>query len=115
MRLPLGMPHMMQQFYHDADPFRWHLNVFLKAIKEVPQILQIGLQNANGFPSWFKLHRQALIDDELFGGLSKKQDIVVHKGMLIPVSLEFAFRPPWGAGPNHCSEMPSAHRRVAHA
>jgi len=76
--------HMMQQFYHDADPFRWHLNVFLKAIKEVPQIVQMELQNVEGFSAWFRPHYQELKDDELYGLLSKNRDFVVHRGMLVP-------------------------------
>ena len=76
--------HMMEKFYHDADPFRWHLNVFLKAIKEVPQIIQMELQNEEGFPDWYKPHRLKLNNDELFGVLSKNRDTVVHKGMLVP-------------------------------
>lgn len=78
--------HMMQHFYHEADPFRWHLNVFQKAIKEVPQILQMELQNVGGFPVWFKSHRDALNRDELYSLLSKNRDLVVHRGMLIPNS-----------------------------
>lgn len=76
--------HMMQQFYHDADPFRWHLNVFLKAIKEVPQIVQMELQNAEGFSAWFRSPRQELAEDDLFKVLSKNRDFVVHRGMLVP-------------------------------
>lgn len=76
--------HMMESFYHEADPFRWHLNVFLKAIKEVPQIIQMELQNEIDFPEWFKPHRTDLNNDELFGVLSKKRDFVVHQGMLVP-------------------------------
>lgn len=76
--------HMLERSYHDADPFRWHLNAFMKAIKEVPQILQMELQNEEGFSDWFRTHHQALKDDNLFGVLSKKRDIVVHKKMLVP-------------------------------
>ena len=30
--------HKMEEHYHNADPFRWHLNAFLKALREVPQL-----------------------------------------------------------------------------
>ena len=31
--------HMIEEHYHQADTFRWYLNAFLKAIKEVPDLL----------------------------------------------------------------------------
>ena len=34
--------HMMEQHYHSADQFRWHLNVFMKALKEVPDLIAQG-------------------------------------------------------------------------
>lgn len=78
--------HMMEQFYHAANPFRWHLNVFLKAVKEVPQIIQMELQNVEGFSQWFKEIRSCLYCDPLLQALSKQRDFIVHKGMLVPKS-----------------------------
>ena len=78
--------HMMEQFYHSADPFRWHLNVFIKAIKEVSQIIQMELQNEKGFAKWYKNERTNLNNDPLMSALSKRRDIIVHKGMLVPNS-----------------------------
>lgn len=47
--------HMMEHFYHEADAFRWSLNSFLRALKEVPQLLQMelqrGLASLSGTPS----------------------------------------------------------------
>lgn len=78
--------HMMEDFYHAADPFRWYLNVFLKALKEVPQLIQMELQNERGFSDWFKLKRSTLQNDPLMAALAKHRDLVVHKGMLVPNS-----------------------------
>ena len=78
--------HMVEQYYHVADPFRWHLNAFLRAMKEVPQLLQMELQNAPGFKAWFAAQRGALRADPLIGVLSEHRDFVVHQGMLIPKS-----------------------------
>jgi hypothetical protein len=78
--------HSLEQFYHNADPFRWHLNAFLKSIKEVPQLLQMGLQNEVGFPSWFRSEQARLTSDPLMEFLSKQRDIIVHRGMLVPSS-----------------------------
>ena len=78
--------HMMEEYYHAADPFRWHLNVFLKALKEVPDLLQMAMQNQEGFPSWFREQREHLISHPLTTVLSKKRNFVVHNAMLIPQS-----------------------------
>jgi hypothetical protein len=41
--------HRMEAYYHEANPFRWHLNAFLKALDEVPSMLKMALQNETGF------------------------------------------------------------------
>lgn len=78
--------HMMEQYYHSANPFRWHLNVFLKALKEVPDLIQMALQNETGFSQWFKDERVKLREDPLIDALSKHRDFVVHRSMLLPKS-----------------------------
>jgi hypothetical protein len=81
--------HTLEEFYHYADPFRWHLNAFLKSLKEVPQLIQMGLQNEDGFPDWFATARTGLRADPLMKVLFDHRDFVVHRGMLVPDS--------WGA------------------
>ncbi len=78
--------HTLEQFYHYADPFRWHLNAFLKAIKEVPTMLRMELQNEQGFPEWFRGETAKLRENDLLSFLSKQRDFVVHQGMLVPKS-----------------------------
>jgi hypothetical protein len=78
--------HMMEKYYHNADPFRWHLNVFLKALKEVPDLLLMAMQNEAGFPAWFREQRNQLGADPLIAALSKRRDLVVHRNMLVPQS-----------------------------
>ena len=57
--------HGLEEHYHFADPLRWHLNAFLKSLKEVPQLLQMGLQNQKGFSKWYAAERR---DDHLCPG-----------------------------------------------
>lgn len=78
--------HMVEEYYHVTDPFRWHLNAFLRALKEVPQLLQMELQNEPGFKDWFSTQRDSLRGDPLIRVLSRHRDFVVHRGMLIPKS-----------------------------
>src|SRR5258708_4027300 len=79
--------HTMEDWYHFADKFRWSLNIFLKAINEVPKLASVELQNEIGFPKWFRDHKQALKDDPLIKFLFKSRDIVVHQKMLVPKSM----------------------------
>lgn len=78
--------HKMEVFYHFADPFRWYLNVFLKALKEVPDLLEMAMQNEHGFKEWYKDHKRQLRTDPLIAALSKHRDLVVHRSMLVPES-----------------------------
>ena len=78
--------HALERYYHDAEPFRWHLNAFLRALKEVPQLITMELQNEAGFVAWFRDHRGKLASDPLLNILSKRRDFVVHRGMLLPDS-----------------------------
>ena len=78
--------HMMEKHYHSADEFRWHLNVFLKALKEVPDMISMELQNEKYFPAWFRTQRKTLFDDPLMQAFSKGRDQIVHREMLVPKS-----------------------------
>lgn len=78
--------HMVEQYYHIAEPFRWHLNAFLRAMKEVPQLLQMELQGYPGFKGWYATKRRALSDDPLLHALARHRDFIVHRGMLVPKS-----------------------------
>lgn len=77
---------MLELRYHHADMFRWHLNAFLKALKEAIPLLQRELQNEPGFTAWFKPLKEKLRSDPLLSFLSKQRDHVVHRGMLKPGS-----------------------------
>ena len=79
--------HQMEEWYHDPDPFRYSLNSFLRALKEVPDILRMAMQNAPGFPSWFRERIQIATQDPLVSRLFKHRDVLVHKRMLLPVSI----------------------------
>lgn len=78
--------HMMEEHYHKSDLFRWYLNVFLKAIKEIPQLITMAMQNTDGFKDWYKPKIEELNNDPLMKKFSKDRDIIVHKDMLFPES-----------------------------
>jgi hypothetical protein len=78
--------HGMETYYHLSAHFRWHFSAFLKALKEIPQLLQMELQNEPGFIAWFRDRRDLRARDPLIAYLSKQRDIVVHRDMLVPNS-----------------------------
>ncbi len=78
--------HAMECAYHLASPFRWTLNSFLRSLREVPQILQMQLQNEPGFVDWYRPRREELSSDPLMSFLSRQRNFVVHRGMLVPKS-----------------------------
>ncbi len=78
--------HFLERNYHYADPFRWYLNVFLKALKEVPQVLPMELHGQTGFTAWFRDQKRKLRSDPLLSALARRRDYVVHQGMLVPRS-----------------------------
>ena len=78
--------HGMESYYHYSSHFRWHLNVFLKALNEVPQLVHMELQNRPGFTAWWRERRDQLRNDPLIAFLSSQRNIVVHRQMLIPES-----------------------------
>ncbi|MCJ2115171.1 hypothetical protein MKK65_00910 [Methylobacterium sp. J-001] len=74
--------HGLERYYHQAEPFRWHLNVFIKAIKEIVPLVRKALQNESGFKDWFEPFGEKLSADPLLRHLFKNRDYVVHHGML---------------------------------
>jgi len=78
--------HQMELAYHFADPFRWSLNCFLRALKEVPQIIQMELQNNAGFKEWFHQRFEPIKHDPVMSKLRRERNEVVHKAMLKPAS-----------------------------
>lgn len=49
--------HSMEDLYHHADQFRWCFNAFLRAFKEIPQIITMELQNDEKASDWFRTHK----------------------------------------------------------
>ena len=78
--------HELDQHYHRALPFRYYLNSFLRALKEVPQVLMMEMQNEPGFSDWYKDATTDTFNDPLLKYMFKQRDYVVHRAMLIPES-----------------------------
>jgi hypothetical protein len=79
--------HQVENNYHDADAFRYSMNSFIRAIREIPDIVSMELQNESGFPDWHRPIKNALEqDDELINQIIQHRNFIVHRAMLIPGS-----------------------------
>lgn len=74
--------HQMEANYHTPDLFRYSFNSFVRAIKEIPQILQMELQNNSGYKATFKPLISSLNENSLFLLLHNTRNFIVHRGML---------------------------------
>lgn len=78
--------HGLETYYHFSNPFRWHINAFIRPIREFAGLVSMGLQNEPGFPDWFRPRRDELNAEPLIQVLAEHRDYVVHRGMLVPRS-----------------------------
>lgn len=74
--------HQMEANYHEPEPFRYSLNSFIRALKEVPQILKMELQNHPLYAAELKPAIDATRSNELLKKLGNQRDFIVHQGML---------------------------------
>ena len=77
---------LMEEKYHQADKFRWSLNSFLRALKEVIQVVTMEVQQSKAVSTWLKDEKERMNSEPLIAFLFKQRDIVVHKAMLKPAS-----------------------------
>jgi hypothetical protein len=74
--------HQMEANYHEPEPFRYSLNSFLRAVKEVPLQLQNDLQKHPEVREKIKVLQKAVMANDLFRTLGKQRDFIVHHGAL---------------------------------
>ncbi len=77
---------LMEENYHEADKFRWSLNSFLRALKEIMQLVTMEVQGDKGLKKVVTAKKAELSKDPLISFLYKQRDIIVHKSMLKPAS-----------------------------
>jgi hypothetical protein len=77
---------MMEEHYHSSDQFRWSLNSFLRALKEVAQLVTMEVQQNKELSAWLRAEKILLNEHPLIDYLFKQRDAVVHKAMLKPAS-----------------------------
>ena len=74
--------HQMEGNYHEPEEFRYALNSFIRAAKEVQGILMSDLQRHRAVREAIQPQLEKLRRNELFSTLKKRRDFLVHHGML---------------------------------
>src|SRR3546814_4135538 len=64
--------HQMEASYHEPDAFRYALNSFIRAFKEVPQLLTMQIQNHSDLKNAIEPVFKALRDSDLYRVLTTK-------------------------------------------
>ncbi len=102
----------MEENFHSPDAFRYSANAFIRALKEIPQILKMELQNHPQYRSSIKATIDQLYSDPLFSLLSRKRDFIVHHGVLQLHSSGFVGTTE-GAGSRSVHRFQSARKKAA--
>ncbi len=79
--------HQLEGHYHDADALRYSMNAFIRALREIPDMVTMSTQNNKEFVEWHKPIRKTLeTEDHLIAQIIKQRNYIVHKSMLKPES-----------------------------
>lgn len=79
--------HQLEDHYHDADAFRYSMNAFIRALREIPDLVNMSIQNNAEFVAWHKPIRKTLeTEDRLIVQIFKHRRYIVHQSMLKPKS-----------------------------
>lgn len=82
--------HQIEGYYHVSDALRYSMNAFIRALREIPDMVTMALQNHEGFPAWHKpIKTEMELDDHLFSQIIRHRRHIVHKSMLKPESKAF--------------------------
>lgn len=74
--------HQMELNYHEPEPFRYALNSFIRAFKEVHELIAKSLQHRADLKVAIKPAELAFHANDLYQVLHKKRNFIVHHGML---------------------------------
>ena len=79
--------HQIEWHYHDADALRYSMNAFIRALREIPDMVNISTQNNKNFLAWHKPIRKTLEkEDHLITQIINHRNYIVHNSMLKPES-----------------------------
>jgi len=65
--------------YHNPQPFRWNLNAFLQALRNVTFFLQHDLNEFHGFRDWYEKLQESMKNDLLLRKFRDGRNIIVKQ------------------------------------
>ena len=72
----------MMDEYHDPMPFRYNLNAFLQALRNVTFVLQKEFSHRDSFREWYQERQKTMKDDPLLRKFVDGRNVVVKKRSL---------------------------------
>src|SRR5574337_1057778 len=69
----------MMEEYHNPEPFRWNLNAFLQALRNVSFFLQNQLSHSEGFAEWYAGQQEVMRNDGLLRKFVEGRNLVVKQ------------------------------------
>lgn len=72
--------------YHDPHAFRYNLNAFIQAFRNITFMLQSEEKKPSSFETWYDGKRAQMRDIELLKHLVEARNLIVKKSMLAPSS-----------------------------
>lgn len=74
--------HQMEANYHYPDPFRYSINSFIRAFKEVHELLTKAIQRRPDLRAAIKVAEDEFHANDLYQVLHRTRNFIVHHGML---------------------------------
>ena len=72
----------MAECYHDAKRFRWYLNAFIQALRNVTFMLQSEKSKIENFESWYPSKQNEMKNNKLLLNFREGRNIIVKQRML---------------------------------
>lgn len=73
---------MMINNYHDADGFRFNMNAFIQALRNITFALQSEKRNIPNFDTWYEEKQSWMKESALLKNFVEGRNIVVKRGNL---------------------------------
>lgn len=74
------------ELYHSPTEFRFHLNAFIQAFRNITFLLQSEPNKFEGFDAWYQQQQDKMRELETLRNLKDTRNFIVKKGMLAPRS-----------------------------
>ena len=74
---------LMMHQYHSPEPFRWNLNAFIQALRNVTFVMQAELKSTAGFSEWYTGQQTSMKQDPSLRAFVDGRNMVVKERNLL--------------------------------